>query len=113
MKRKPLTRLARVRIWDAHQGTCCICYAKIPHGAKWICEHIKPLWLGGDDDERNMGPAHEQCARDKTSAEAPIKAKSDRVRANYLGIRKSGRPMPGSKASGWRKRMNGRVERRA
>lgn len=86
--RKTLSRLARVRIWDAHHGTCCICYTKIPHGKPWIVEHIKPLWLGGEDDERNMGPAHEHCARDKTSKEAPVKAKSDRVRANHLGIKK-------------------------
>lgn len=89
-KRKPLSRLARVRIFDAHRGTCCICHFKIDagRGQKWIIEHIIPLWLGGDDDERNMGPAHEKCARDKTAQEAPVKAKSDRVRANYLGIKR-------------------------
>lgn len=113
-KRKPLTRLQRVKLFDDHQGTCCICYTKIDagRGDKWIIEHIKPLWLGGEDDERNMGPAHEGCARKKTSAEAPVKAKSDRVRANYLGVPKAGRPMPGSRASGLRKRMDGTVERR-
>lgn len=113
-KRKPLSRLARTRIFDAHKGTCCICYLKINAalGDKFIIEHIKPLWAGGADDESNMGPAHEDCARDKTSKEAPVKAKSDRVRANYLGIPKSGRPMPGSRASGWKKRMDGTVVRR-
>lgn len=89
-KRKPLTRLQRVRIFDRHDGYCCICDFKIyaARGDKWIVEHIKPLWLGGADDERNMGPAHDHCARDKTSKEAPVKAKSDRVRANHLGIKK-------------------------
>jgi 5-methylcytosine-specific restriction enzyme A len=89
-KRKPLTRLQRVKLFDDHKGTCCICHFKInaAFGDVWIVEHIKPLWLGGEDNERNMGPAHEKCARDKTSAEAPVKAKSDRVRANYLGIKK-------------------------
>jgi 5-methylcytosine-specific restriction protein A len=113
-KRKPLSRLQRVRIFDNAQGTCCICHFKIDagRGDKWIVEHIKPLWLGGEDDERNMAPAHEQCAIDKTRGEAPVKAKSDRVRANYLGIRKPRNPMPGSRASGFRKRMDGTVERR-
>ena len=89
-KRKPLTRLQRVKLFDDHRGTCCICNFKIKAevGDRWIVEHIKPLWLGGEDEARNMGPAHEHCARDKTSAEAPVKAKSDRVRANYLGVRK-------------------------
>lgn len=88
MTRKRLSRLARSRIFG--DGNCCLCGIKIDagRGDKWIVEHIKPLWLGGADDESNMGPAHEHCARQKTSAEAPVKAKSDRVRANHLGIKK-------------------------
>ena len=113
-KRRSISRLMRTRIFDNAQGTCCLCHFKIgaARGQKWIVEHVIPLWLGGEDDERNMGPAHEDCARKKTSEEAPIKAKSDRVRANYLGVPKSGRPMPGSRASGFKKKMNGQVERR-
>ena len=114
-KRRTLTRVARTRIFDNAKGTCCLCNFKIDagRGDKWIVEHIKPLWLGGDDDERNMGPAHYKCAIEKTRQEAPVKAKSDRVRANHLGIKKTRNPMPGSKASGWRKRMDGTVERRS
>jgi 5-methylcytosine-specific restriction protein A len=89
-KRRTLSRVARTRIFDNARGTCCLCNFKIhaERGDKWIVEHIKPLWLGGDDDERNMGPAHYKCAIEKTSQEAPVKAKSDRVRANHLGIKK-------------------------
>lgn len=109
-KRKPLTRLQRVKLFDDHKGTCCICYTKIPHGKPWICEHIKPLWLGGEDDLRNMGPAHEACAREKTSAEAPVKAKSDRVRASYLGIKKPKRHRWGyGKGDPFRKKVTGEV----
>ena len=68
---------------------------------------------GGADDETNMGPAHEKCAIVKTSGEAPVKAKSDRIKANNLGIKKtSKRPMPGSKASGWKRKMDGTVVKR-
>lgn len=90
MKRKSLSRLQRVRIFDAHKGECCICKLQIwaERGDKWVVEHIKPLWLGGADDETNMAPAHQRCAVEKTSAEAPVKAKSDRVRAAHLGIKK-------------------------
>lgn len=113
MKRKPLTRVQRTKLFHAHEGICCLC--KLPifagRGDKWIVEHIKPLWLGGADDTTNMAPAHERCAIEKTTREAPVKAKSDRVRARHLGIKKSTRPIPGSKASGIRKRMNGNVER--
>jgi len=102
MKRKPLTRLARTRIFDAHKGKCCICKLHIDaeHGVKWIVEHPKPLWLGGADDETNMAPAHQACAVEKTAAEAPVKAKGDRVRASHLGIKKP------RTITAWR-RMNG------
>lgn len=114
-KRKPLSRLARVRIFDNAHGTCCLCYTKInaERGAKWIVEHIKPLWLGGDDGERNMGPAHLSCAHYKTSKEAPVKAKSDRVRANHLGIRKPRQHRWGyGKDDPFKKKITGEVVRR-
>ena len=115
IKRKPLTRLQRIKIFDRVDGRCCICRRPIQasRGDKWIVEHVIPLWLGGLDDESNMGPAHERCALDKTAGEAPVKAKGDRARANYLGIRKParGRPLAGTRASGIRRRMNGNVER--
>jgi 5-methylcytosine-specific restriction protein A len=110
-RRRHLTRLMRTRIFDSTKGMCCLCQTKIDaeRGAKWIVEHIKPLWLGGADDESNMGPAHQACAIEKTISEAPVKAKSDRMRANHLGIRKPSR-MPGSRDSGLKKKMNGTVE---
>lgn len=115
MKRRSLSRLMRVRIFEAASGNCVLC--KLPinaaRGDKWIVEHIKPLWLGGADDETNMGPAHYKCAIDKTVNEAPIKAKSDRIKARNLGIKKTTRnPIPGSKASGWKRKMDGTVVKR-
>lgn len=102
MKRRRLTMLQRIRIYDAANGICCICDLPIDaeRGNRWIVEHIKPLWLGGADDETNMGPAHEHCAVDKTSGEAPVKAKGDRVRAKYLGIRKPRTILTGRKMDG-------------
>lgn len=42
----------------------------------------------------------------------PKIAKAKRIDAERHGVRKQSRPMPGSKASGFRKRMDGTVERR-
>lgn len=113
MKRKRLSRLQRTRVFDTHAGICCICGGSI--GSKpWIVEHIVALEFGGADDESNMGPAHvEPCARTKTSAEWRRKTKADRQRAFHLGVkRRKTRPMPGTVASGIRKRFDGTVERR-
>jgi hypothetical protein len=35
-----------------------------------------------------------------------------RVRKRHLGIVKRTRPIPGSRASGWKRKVNGTVERR-
>jgi len=89
-KRRKLSRLQRTGVFDRADGVCCLCKLPIQaaRGERWILEHIKPLWLGGADDESNMGPAHERCAIDKTAKEAPVKAKGDRIRARHLGIKK-------------------------
>ena len=102
MKRKPLTRVQRIKLFDGHGGKCCLCDIVIQaeRGEKWIVEHIKPLWLGGADDQSNMAPAHERCAIAKTVSEAPVKAKSDRVRARHLGIKKRKRTIPGKRFNG-------------
>lgn len=99
MKRQRLSRLQRTVIFDDAKGICCICHTPI-NGKRWIVEHVKPLWLGGADDNTNRKPAHESCAIQKTVSEAPIKAKTDRQRANNLGIRRAKRTIPGRKFDG-------------
>jgi 5-methylcytosine-specific restriction endonuclease McrA len=79
---------------------------------KWEVDHVIPLWLNGADAENNMRPLHVHCHAAETAAAAPVRAKSNRQREKHLGLRKAkGRPMPGTKASGIRKRMSGRVEK--
>lgn len=98
--RRSLSRLQRTRIFDAAKGICHLCGVRIhaERGEKWEAEHVNPLWLGGSDDESNMRPAHVHCHKDKSRGEKKVKAKTDRVRARHLGIRKSKHPM-----RGWRK----------
>lgn len=101
-RRRKLSRLQRTCVFDSTGGVCCLCHQPIQaeRGERWIVEHIKPLWLGGADDSTNMGPAHERCAINKTANEAPVKAKSDRVRAKHLGIKKPRRSIPGRRFNG-------------
>jgi 5-methylcytosine-specific restriction protein A len=112
--RKSLSRLARVRCFDAHKGKCHLCGLKInPLFEDWDVEHIKPLWLGGEDIDANRAPAHLRCHKAKSAGEKTEKAKGDRIRANFLGVPKaSHRPIPGSKASGLKRKMDGSVVRR-
>jgi 5-methylcytosine-specific restriction protein A len=111
--RKRLTRKQRMEMHDRHGATCVVCLEPIPAGEPFIDEHVIPLAIGGSNDPDNRGPAHVSCAKIKTARDQAIIAKVVRVRARHLGIKKqSSRPIPGSKASGWKRKMNGEVVRR-
>lgn len=112
--RKRRTAQQREAICVAHDWTCVICKSKIdPVREKWILEHLLALAAGGTDTEDNMGPAHQKCAIEKTKDDLGIIAKINRVRAKHLGTKtKSSRPMPGTVRSGWKKKLDGTVERR-
>lgn len=86
MARRPVSKLMRVRIFDRAHGVCHLCKLKIAIGEAWDADHVKPLWAGGEDHERNMAPAHVFCHMMKSTADAAPKAKADRQRANHLGV---------------------------
>lgn len=94
--------------------TCHVCKQEFDCAiSTWEADHAVPHALGGQDTADNLLPAHWQChRRDKTPGDIKMISKGKRVRAKRLGIKRSKRPMPGSKRSGLRKRMNGMVERR-
>lgn len=89
-RRKAMSPTRRLRIWEAHSGTCVLCGQKIDGTReKWIVEHVRALALGGDDTDANCGPAHEACADAKThSDDIPRIAKAKRQKMKALGIRK-------------------------
>lgn len=77
-------------------------------------EHIIADGAGGEPTLDNCAVLTRTCWKIKTAKyDLPIVAKTKRQRAGHIGSRtRSARPMPGSKASGWRKPFNGRAERR-
>lgn len=101
----------RARIFEAHNGICHIAKRKILGGEPWDLDHIVALVNGGEHRESNLAPALRDKHRAKTAEDVAEKSRVARKQAAHLGIKKASRPMPGSKASGIRKRMNGSVER--
>lgn len=100
-KRKRIGAAKRIRVFDAASGICHMCKHPInPWKERWDVEHFDPLWLGGEDNEANMRPAHKDCHAVKSAAEATLRAKGTRVRARYLGVKKPGRTIPGRKFDG-------------
>ena len=106
----PIPARVQLRVTKKYDKTCQICFAPITSGVE--IDHRVALVNGGRNAEFNLAPVHPKCHRAKTREDVAEKAATYRTQAHHLGIRKSRHPMPGSKASGWRKRMNGTVERR-
>lgn len=103
----------QLRVFQKHDGICPKCTRKL-EPCKWACDHIEALINGGQHRESNLQPlCTSPCHSQKTREDVAIKSRNYKRAASHAGIetRKS-RPMPGTKASGVKKRMDGTVERR-
>ena len=115
MKRKHVSTRDRLRIFEKHGGICHLCDLKIDGTREpWDVSHDIPLEMGGKDDDENRKPAHRACHRAHTAeVDAPAIAKSRRVRAKHIGAKaKSRNPIPGSKGTRFKKKLDGTVEYR-
>lgn len=113
-KRRSMSKARRVRIFLRDNGVCCICSRQIRHGEPWIIEHPDPVALGGSDDDEHLHPAHEKCRRVKDKEDIARIAKRNRIiDSGYVGEgKRKSRPMPGTRASGWKRKMSGEWVRR-
>lgn len=102
----------QMRIFDLKSGTCWGCGRPL-RAEPWTCDHIDALINGGENRESNLQALGNKCCNpDKNAADVREKSLIYRKRKKHIGLRKSKwRPMPGTKASGIRKRMSGAVER--
>lgn len=76
-------------------------------------DHVIPDALGGEPTLDNCAVLCTSCHANKTaSKDVPTIAKSNRIRDKHRGITTAKRPMPGSRASGWKRRMDGTTVRR-
>jgi len=88
---------------------CHICQGEIDLAiSSWEADHVVPYALDGT----GVMPAHWRCHRVKSAADWSEIAKGRRARERNLGIKRSARPMMGSRASGFKRKMDGSVERR-
>lgn len=113
-KRKALSPKQRMQLFVDRGGVCCVCKGKIHVAEKWIVEHLDPLSRTGTNDLSNLDVAHEKCARSKTSKEATERSKIRSVATKHFGAgkKRKGAPMPGSRDSKWKRRLDGTVVRR-
>jgi 5-methylcytosine-specific restriction endonuclease McrA len=108
--RKPLTRKQVAALFLRQDGRCALCSQKLETKGhvpvNFIDEHLKPLSMLGTNDLENRALVCKPCARSKTDTETPIRAKAYRQRDRAIGaLKPSGRPLAGSKRSGWKCRL--------
>ncbi len=114
-KRREFSKATKARAFLRANG-CCEepgCGVKIMGVTKAEYDHITPCGLGGGNSLENCKVLCVPCHKGKTRIDKGMMAKADRARKRHTGTKKPhGRPIPGSKRSGVRKRMNGDVEKR-
>lgn len=101
----------RLRVFERAAGRCQCCTRKIGPSDSWEADHKVALINGGANREGNLQCLCEWCHKPKTAEDVAEKARSARIRKKAAGIKRTSRPLPGSRASGLRKRMDGTVER--
>lgn len=103
----------QLRVFNKFGGNCAKCTRRLEPG-KWACDHIVALINGGRHAEDNFQPlCTSPCHSAKTAIDVSIKSKNYRVAASHVGIKlRKSRPMPGSKASPFKRKLNGTIERR-
>lgn len=113
MKRIEFSAKVRLAAWERSGGLCeCGCQVKILPGDGPEYDHRVEAVLGGEATLQNCVVLRRRCHQAKTSARAPVLAKTRRLEKAASGIRPRKVVIPGSKASKWRKKIDGSVERR-
>lgn len=106
-----LSTRRKLAIWERERGLCMLCGCRLTPG-NFIYEHVRALELGGTDTDDNIRLTCLPCAGEKTRDDHRRTAKAKRVKVKHLGLKKSKNPLPGSKGSRWRKKMDGSVVKR-
>ncbi|MBZ9939182.1 HNH endonuclease [Mesorhizobium sp. BR1-1-16] len=112
MSRREFPAKIRQQAFARSQGNCESCGAHLYPG-KFAYDHVIPDALGGEPVLTNCEVLCDNCHGAKTTGtDVPRIAKARNQQRSYIDAKtRKGRPMPGTKASGLRKKMNGTVER--
>ena len=113
MARIEFTKKTKLEAWSRSGGNCEGCTARLYPG-RFDYDHVIPTELGGPATLENCAVLCSACHRKKTGQiDIPTIAKSNRVRASHLKLKQpKGRPIPGSKRSGYKRKMDGTVVKR-
>ena len=110
MSRQEFSAKTKLAAWSRSAGACESCGNKIITVPEY--DHATPCYFGGDNSLDNCRVLCRACHAAKSSGkEIQEISKSRRIRKAHAGIAKKKRKIPGSKGSGFRKKMDGTVIR--
>lgn len=114
--RHTLTDQQRAKLFLERGGKCHKCERKLGPADVWIVEHLIALENGGTNEWWNLALTCSWCLPAKNRADAAIAAKTRAIATAHIvptsQRQKKGKPIPGSKRSGWKHKMSGGWERR-
>lgn len=112
-RRRDFSRKIKVAAFERADGRCEDCTSRLSPGNVEY-DHRVPFALGGESTLENCQVLCFNCHGGKTAkTDAPTIAKNKRVRARHIGAKTPPRHViDGSKASRWKKKMDGTVVRR-
>ncbi len=114
--REHLTDQERAKLFLERGGRCHKCGRKLGPADKWIAEHIIALSSGGTNAWSNWGITCAWCLPAKNAEDAAKVAKGRAIAVAHIvptdQRMKRGPPLPGSRRSKWKRKMNGTWERR-
>lgn len=106
MTRREFSRSTKLAAWERSGGICDGCRQKIIGVAEY--DHLVADALDGEPTLANCQVLCSKCHRRKTSSvDVPAIAKGKRMEAKRSGLKRKGKPLPGTKASGWRHKISG------
>lgn len=109
--RREFPKAVKLEAWKHSGGHCQQCTAFLYVG-RFHYDHIIADSIGGEPILGNCQVLCDNCHGVKTATlDTPRAAKTKRQHLAHIGARPRSR-MPGSRASGLKKRLDGRVERR-
>ena len=112
MPRREFSRRVKLAAWDRCGGRCEKCDVKLTV-SRYAYDHVLPCALDGDPTLENCEVICNSCHGAKTPQDVRQIRKADRQKALHVGAKRMPRAViPGSKASMWKKKLDGTVVRR-
>lgn len=112
MTRREFSAKVKVAAFERCGGLCEQCSRKL-YTADINYDHEIPDQLGGEPALENCRVLCRACHGTKTAKrDVPTIAKAKRRERAHAGIKRASRPMPGTRASGWKRKLDGSVIRR-